>query len=133
LFSSIYAITQKELLGSWEMSNLEDKRANISFGFHNSFNEPFDVEFMENNIVKYYGDEFASYYIFDTNKIFVSKHKPIDNKFSNANSMDIYEIVRQLHRKDTNRKECYEISILQKALSGIYSRRSNQKLCRQIR
>jgi len=88
------------------------------------------IEFMENNIVKYHGEEHRSYYILDADKIFLSKHKPVNNKFLNSKAVDIYEIVKKLNRKDNKIKVCYEISILQKALSGIYARRSNQKLCR---
>lgn len=130
LTSSIFAISQKQLIGSWEMSNIDDKRANIIFGLYTSFDDPFEVEFKEDGKVKYHGDEFEDYYLFEADKIFVSKHKPVNGKFLNTNSINIYEIERQIDRKDTNGKECYEILILQKALSGIYSKRSNQKLCR---
>ncbi|WP_428024330.1 hypothetical protein [Arcobacter sp.] len=128
--TSIFAIPQKSILGIWEMSNLENKKASISFGLYNSFDEPFRIEFLENNIVKYHGEEYQSYYILDVDKIFLSKHKPVNGKFLNSKSVDIYEIVRKLDMRETNGKFCYEIRILQKALSGIYSRRSNQKLCK---
>ena len=128
--SSIFAISPKDLLGTWEMSNLSEKRANISFGLYNSYNEPFDIKFMENYIVKYHGEEHKSYYVLDADKIFVSRHEPFNGKFLNSKAIDIYEIVKKLNKKDTNKKECYEIHILQKALYGIYSRRSNQKMCR---
>ncbi|WP_298751728.1 hypothetical protein [uncultured Arcobacter sp.] len=128
--SSIFAISPKDLLGTWEMSNLSEKRANISFGLYNSYNEPFDIKFMENYIVKYHGEEHKSYYVLDADKIFVSKHKPFNGEFLNSKAIDIYEIVKKLNKKDTNKKECYEIHILQKALYGIYSRRGNQKMCR---
>lgn len=130
LFSSSFALSQKQLLGTWEMSSLNDERKNVSFGLYNSFAEPFEIEFQKDNIVTYHGAEYEDYYVFEANKIFVSKFKPTNGKFSNSKAIDIYEIVKQLNKKDTNRKECYEIQILQKALSGIYSRRSNQKLCR---
>lgn len=130
LISSIFAISQKELMGRWEMSNLDDNRSNVSFGLYNSFDEPFDMEFLVDNIVKYHGEEYQSYYILDADKIFLSKHKPVEGKFSNTKSIDVYEVVKHLNRKDTNRKDCYEIHILQKALSGMYSRKSNQKMCR---
>lgn len=130
IISSIYAISPKELIGKWEMSSLEDKRVNISFGLYNSFDEPFDIEFLQDNIVKYHGEEYQGYYILDADKIFLSRYKPIDGKFSNSKAIDIYEVVKHLNRKDTNGKDCYEIDILQKAISGMYSRRSHQKICR---
>lgn len=128
--SSIFAMSQRDILGTWEMSSLSDKRANVSFGLYNSFDESFTIEFREDGIVKYHGDEYESYYIFEINKFFVSKHKPENGRFLNAKAIDIYEVVKPLDRRDVNGKECYEIHILQKALSGIYVRKDNQKLCR---
>ncbi|WP_419767700.1 hypothetical protein [Arcobacter sp.] len=128
LISIIYAITPKELVGIWEMSNLEDKRSNISFGLYNSFDEPFSIEFKENNIVKYV--DYESYYIFDTNKIFVSKHKPVDGIFPNPKSIEVYEITGLVNRNKTNGRVCYEIHILQKAINGLYSKKSDQKICK---
>ena len=56
LISTINAIMPKEIIGTWEMSKLDEKsdeRTNISFGFYNSPDEPFMIEFKKNNIVKY--------------------------------------------------------------------------------
>ncbi|ADG94639.1 hypothetical protein Arnit_2991 [Arcobacter nitrofigilis DSM 7299] len=129
--STINAITPKEIIGTWEMSKLDEKndeKINISFGFYNSSDEPFIIEFGKDNIVKY--DEYENYYIFDTNKIFVSKHKPINGIFPNPKSIDIYEITGLVNRSKTNGRVCYEIHILQKAINGLYSKKSNQKICK---
>jgi hypothetical protein len=131
LISTINAITPKKIIGTWEMSKLDEKsgeRVGISFGFYNSFDEPFMIEFGKNNIVKY--DEYESYYIFDANKIFVSKYKPVNGIFPNPKSMDIYEITGLVNRSKTNGRVCYKIHILQKAINGMYSKKSNQKICK---
>ncbi|WP_375724941.1 hypothetical protein LXN10_05835 [Arcobacter sp. KX21116] len=131
LISTINAIMPKEIIGTWEMSKLDEKsdeRTNISFGFYNSPDEPFMIEFKKNNIVKY--EHHESYYIFDTNKIFVSKHKPVNGIFPNPKSIDVYEITGLVNRSKTNGKVCYEIHILQKAINGLYSKKSNQKICK---
>lgn len=131
LISTINAIMPKEIIGTWKMSKLDEKsdeRTNISFGFYNSPDEPFMIEFKKNNIVKY--EHHESYYIFDTNKIFVSKHKPVNGIFPNPKSIDVYEITGLVNRSKTNGKVCYEIHILQKAINGLYSKKSNQKICK---
>jgi hypothetical protein len=126
--STIYAMTPKELVGTWEMSNLNDKRTNISFGFYNSYDGPFMIEFGKDNLVKY--DEYESYYIFDTNKIFVSKFKPINGIFPNPKSVDVYEITGRINRNKTNGRLCYEVHILQKTVAGLYTTKSDQKICK---